>query len=236
MAMKETKIAQGKSGSTVDWAARARALTPMIEAASDRIEKERQVTPDVMAALHDAQLFRMLLPREMGGGEADPVAFMEVIEAISAGDASVGWCLGQGLGCSHAAAFLAPAVATEIFGESNSVLAWGPPSGAKAISVEGGYRVSGRWRFASGSPHATWLGGHSLVCEADGTPRKDDKGRPILRTMLFPKAKAKIYDVWNVLGLRGTGSNDYEVKDLFIPSAYTTWRDSVPDRTHKGPL
>jgi alkylation response protein AidB-like acyl-CoA dehydrogenase len=220
----------------IDWAARARALTATIAAASDRIEKERQVTADIMAALHEARLFHMLLPRELGGGEADPIAFMEVIEAVSAGDASVGWCLGQGLGCTHAAGFLKPEIAKEIFGPANGVLAWGPPSGAKAIKVEGGYRVSGRWRFASGSPHATWLGGHSIVCEADGTPVKDAKGRPVLRTMLFPKAKCTIHDVWNVLGLRGTGSNDYEVKDLFVPAAYTTWRDSVPDRSHDAPL
>ena len=88
--MSEFKTKQHATGTPADWVARARELTPMIEAASDRIERERQVTAEVMAALHDARLFHMLLPREMGGGEADPVAFMEVIEAVSAGDASVG--------------------------------------------------------------------------------------------------------------------------------------------------
>jgi len=219
-----------------DWPSRARALSPSIVVAADRIERERQVPTDIMAALHGARLFHMLLPREIGGGEADPIAFMEVIEAVSAADASVGWCLGQGLGCTHAAGFLAPEIAREIFGPRDAVLAWGPPSGAKAVAVDGGFRVTGRWRFASGSPNATWLGGHSTLCNPDGTPKTDDKGRPVMRTMLFPKSKAVIHDVWNVMGLRGTGSNDYEVKDLFVPAKYTTWRDSPADRTHDGPI
>lgn len=218
------------------WASVARGLAPMIAAAGARIEKERSVTADVMKALHEARLFRLLMPRSIGGSEADPLSYMQVLEEVSAADASTGWCLGQGLGCSLAAAFVDRAVAEEIFDKPDGVLAWGPPNGAKAIKAKGGYRVTGRWRFASGSPHATWLGGHSEVCEADGTPVKDAKGHPVLRTMLFPKSSCEIIKVWDVIGLRGTGSDDYAVKDLFVPDAYTTWRDSAPDRREAGPL
>ncbi len=219
-----------------EWAARARALAPMIAAAGDRIEAERKVPVDVMKALHEAGLFRLLMPRSLGGAEASPLAYMQVLEEVSAADGSTGWCLGQGLGCSLAAAFLDHDIAAEIYDTANGVLAWGPPNGAKAIKVDGGYRVTGRWRFASGSPNCTWYGGHSEVCDADGTPLKDKNDRPIMRTMLFKAEDAEAINVWDVIGLRGTGSDDYAVKDLFIPDAYTTWRDSVPDRREQGPL
>lgn len=218
------------------WAGVARKLAPMISAAGERIETERKVTPEVMKALHEAKLFRLLMPRSIGGCEADPLSYMQVLEEVSAADASTGWCLGQGLGCSLAAAFVDGAIAEEIFDKPDGVLAWGPPNGAKAIKTKGGYRVTGRWRFASGSPNCTWFGGHSEVCEADGTPVKDAKGHPVMRTMLFPAKSCEIIKVWDVIGLRGTGSDDYAVKDLFVPDAYTTWRDSAPDRREAGPL
>jgi alkylation response protein AidB-like acyl-CoA dehydrogenase len=218
------------------WTDIARKIAPLVASESDRIEHERKVPKNVMKALHEANLFRLLMPKSIGGYEADPLSYMQVVEEISAADASAGWCLGQGLGCSLASAFLDKSIASKIFDAPNGILAWGPPNGAKAIKVKNGYRVSGRWRFGSGSPNATWLGGHSAVCEADGSPAKDGKGRPIMRTMLFPKEECQIHKVWDVIGLRGTGSDDYEVKDLFVPEEHTTWRDSLPDRRENGPL
>lgn len=230
----KSKKKQAPATSTEDWIERARALAPLIESESANIEKERRVTDKVQSALQEAGLFHMLVPRSIGGGQADPWSFNQVLEEIAAADASTAWCLGQGIGCTMAAGFLDQKVAAEIFAPGG-VLAWGPPSGAKAIAVDGGYRVSGRWHFASGSPNATWFGGHSVVCEADGTPRKGPDGKPVMRTMLFPASKTTIHKVWDVIGLRGTGSDDYEVKDLFVPEAYTTWRDSQPDRRESGP-
>jgi indole-3-acetate monooxygenase len=221
----------------IDWVVRARALVPQVEAAAERIERERAVPTDIMDALHQAGLFRMLLPRSLGGGEATPLAFMEVLEAIATGDGSTAWCLGQGLGCSLVAAFLDPKVAHEIFDDPKAAVAWGPTNAtAKAVKVEGGYRATGKWRFASGSRRATWLGGHCNVVDADGKPVLNNQGRPVSRTLLFPIAKAKLTDVWQVIGLKGTGSDDYEVNDLFVPDAYTSWRDSKPDRREPGAL
>ncbi len=130
-----------------------------------------------------------------------------------------------------------PKVAREVFGAPDALIAWGPPAGvAKAIAVDGGYRVTGKWRFASGSANATWMGGHSTVFETADKPRRDAKGNAINRTVLFRRELANIKDTWHVIGLRGTSSNDYEVSDLFVPEEYTTWRDSVPDRRESGPL
>jgi len=223
--------------SAVDWIARARALAPSIAAAADRNERDRRIAPEVIAAISDAGLLHMLLPQSLGGGAADFVSYNQVIEEISAADASTGWVLAQTLGSSHAVGFLAPEIAREVFGARNAIVAWGPPAGiAKAVVTEGGYVVTGTWRFASGSANATWLGGHSTVFERDGNPRLDAQGRPVNRTMLFRPDQATILDTWHTIGLRGTASNDYRVADLFVREAYTTWRDLASDRRESGPL
>lgn len=229
-------LARDDQSPAIDWIAQARALAPMIEAAGDRIEAERRILPAIVAALHEAGFFRMLLPVSLGGGAADIVTFNQVIETIAAADASTAWCLAQAAASTHAAGFLDAKIAREVFGPPDGAVAWGPPAGAKAVVVDGGYVVNGRWRFASGSAHCPWLGGHSTVIERDGKTRLDKQARPVLRTMLFRKEKATIHDTWHVIGLRGTGSNDYEVRDLFVPEAYTTWRDLPADRRDDGPL
>jgi len=222
---------------THDWLARATALAPLIEAAGGRTEKERKIPADVLSAMHAARLFHILLPVSLGGGDVDLVTFNEVVETLAAADASPAWCLAQAAVTSHAAGFLEPKIAREVFGASDALVAWGPPAGiAKALAVDGGYRVTGKWRFASGSANATWMGGHSTVFEASDKPRRDAGGNPINRTMLFRRERAHIGDTWHVLGLRGTASHDYEVTDLFVPEEYTTWRDSAADRRESGPL
>jgi alkylation response protein AidB-like acyl-CoA dehydrogenase len=107
---------------------------------------------------------------------------------------------------------------------------------AKAIAVEGGHRVSGSWSFASGIKHAQWLGCHCLIYEADGTPRLAADGTQAERTMLFPKSSARLKDMWNVIGLKGTGSDNYTIDDLFVPAAFSFTRESAADRREGGPL
>jgi alkylation response protein AidB-like acyl-CoA dehydrogenase len=217
---------------------RAHTLAPLIAGAAEAIETERAIPEPVLAALHEARLFRMLLPRSCDGEEVEPATFFLVMEQIAMADASVGWCVSQGSGVSMAAAYLEPQVARELFGDARAVVATGAPSAsAKAITVDGGYRVSGHWRFASGSRHSQWLGGHSTVCERDGRPRLGPDGKPLAqRTMLFSKSSARVTDVWQVMGLRGTGSDDYAVEDLFVPEAYSFTREDDADRRELGPL
>ena len=219
-----------------DWIARAQHLQGMIAEAADQTEAEGKVPANVMGALHDAELFRMALPRSIGGGEASPLVLMQAVEAIAQSDASTAWCVGQGTGCTWGSAYVSHEVCKDIFGSPDAILAWGPPAKALAVPVEGGYRVTGEWRFGSGSRNATWLGGHSRVCDENGNHLSDDSGKPRMRTMLFPKSSAEMIDVWQVMGLKGTGSDNYKVVDLFIPEEYTTWRDSQPDRVEMGPL
>jgi indole-3-acetate monooxygenase len=219
-----------------DWIARARELAPLIEAAAGRTEAERKIPPDVLAAMQEAGLFHILLPASLGGGAVDLVTFNRVVEAVATADASPAWCLAQAVASSHTAGFLHPHIAQEVFGARDALVAWGPPAGiAKAVAVDGGYRVTGKWRFASGSANATWMGGHSTIFDAD-KPRRDAKGHPVNRTVLFRKEQATIKDTWRVIGLRGTSSNDYEVGDLLVHEDYATWRNSPSDRRENGPL
>jgi alkylation response protein AidB-like acyl-CoA dehydrogenase len=216
---------------------RVQALAPQIAACADQIERERRLPSALLAALIDAGLFRLLLPRSLDGAEVDPVTFVRVIEAVSSADASTAWCLCQTAGCSMVAAYLRPDVAREIFGrDPRAILAWGPGSEARAIAVDGGYRITGTWNFASGVRHATWLGGYCPIGAPDGTLRRGEDGTPVGRTMLFPATSATMLDVWHVIGLKGTGSDSFSVSDLFVPDEHSVARDDPSERRHSGPL
>src|ERR1700758_2491816 len=108
-----------------DHIARARTLTPLLAAAAPRIDAARELPRDVLDAMHAASMFRLLVPRSLGGSELDPVTYVQCVEAIAAGDASVAWCMNQGSGCSMSAGYLQPDVACEVFGGERDVLAWG---------------------------------------------------------------------------------------------------------------
>ena len=224
-----------KANEEIDYVERACALAPEIEARADQIEQERRLPEPVLAALFEAGLFRLLLPRSLDGGEVDPVTFARVMEEIAKADASTAWCLCQAAGCSMSAAYLSHDVAMEIFGrDRRAVLAWGPGPGARAIAVDGGYRVTGTWSFASGGRHATWLGAHCPISEPDGSSRRTPNGKLVERTMLFPAASATFVDVWHVSGLKGTGSDAYTVDDLFVPHDHSISRDDPAERRQPG--
>jgi alkylation response protein AidB-like acyl-CoA dehydrogenase len=218
--------------------ARARDLVRLLDRAGDRIERERCIPDDVLDVLHDARLFRLLIPRALDGEEVEPATHFQVVEALAQGDASVAWCVGQASGVSMAAAYLKPEVARTVFGDRRAVAASGPNNPkATAVACDGGYRVSGEWTFASGSRHSAWLCGHSTVYEADGQQRRGPDGKPLAQvTMLFPKSSAVVTDVWDVMGLQGTGSDNFAVKDLFVPADYSFLRESDTDRREQGAL
>ena len=224
-----------KANEEIDYVERACALAPEIEARADQIEQDRRLPEPVLAALFEAGLFRLLLPRSLDGGEVDPVTFARVMEEIAKADASTAWCLCQAAGCSMSAAYLSHDVAMEIFGrDRRAVLAWGPGPGARAIAVDGGYRVTGTWSFASGGRHATWLGAHCPISEPDGSSRRTPNGKLVERTMLFHAASATFVDVWHVSGLKGTGSDAYTVDDLFVPHDHSISRDDPAERRQPG--
>ncbi len=220
-----------------DHLARVRRIAATIEAEAGASERSLRLTPTLQAALHREGLFRLLLPRSFGGFETDPPTFFQVIEAVAKHDASTAWCLCQGNGCAMSAAFLDPGIAQEVWGrDPEAVLAWGPGARSEAIVEADGYRLTGRWAFVSGGRHATWLGGHASVIEADGSPRRDADGEIVVRTLLLPAGAATWTDAWDVIGLRATGSDSYEVKDLFVRHDHSFIRDDPAERRHQAPL
>jgi alkylation response protein AidB-like acyl-CoA dehydrogenase len=216
---------------------RAEAVQPAVSAASDEIESARRLPPSLLDKLHEAGLFRLLLPRSSNGIETDPVTFFHVMETIARADASTAWCLSQAGGCAMAAAYLDLPVAHAIFGnDPRAVLAWGPGPRVKAIECDGGYRVTGVWSFASGGRHATWLGAHCPIYAADGTPKRDAGGEQQERTMLVRTEDVVWTDIWNTVGLRGTASDQFELNDFFVRSDHSITRAFEQECRESGPL
>ncbi len=216
---------------------RADAVRSAVSAASDEIESTRRLPPALLEKLHGAGLFRLLLPRSANGIETDPVTFFHVIETIARADGSTAWCLSQAGGCSMAAAYLDVPVAHEIFGnDPRAVLAWGPGPKVRAIESEGGYRVTGVWSFASGGRHATWLGAHCPIFQADGAPRLEEDGSQQERTMLVSAESVKWTDIWSTVGLRGTASDQFALNDFFVRSDHSITREFDRECREGGPL
>ena len=214
---------------------RARALFPLISREADEIERTRRLTPAVTSALIENDLYRALLPQSFGGAEAPLQMFMQMQEEIAKADASTAWCLGQCSVCAMTAAYLDRDAAEAIFNTPPGILAWGAIA-HEVQAVPGGYKASARWDFASGSRQASWLGAHVRVVEADGSPRKKKDGSPEIRTILFPIASATMYDVWDVIGLKGTGTDSYSVENLFVPEKFAALRDDPSALRETGPL
>jgi alkylation response protein AidB-like acyl-CoA dehydrogenase len=217
-------------------AARARALARLIAAQADAVEGGRRLTEPVLDALHEARLFRMLYPRSVGGDEVEPAAYIEAVAELARADGSVGWCVSIANSIGLFAPYLEPEAAHTVFGDPRATCAWGPPNDCQGIAVPGGYRVTGRWDFASGCRHASWMGAHGTVVEPDGSLRLNNFGQPTVRTWLFPVEQANLLDNWNPIGLRGTASESYTVEDLFVPEEFTGTREDPSLRREPGAL
>jgi len=216
---------------------RAEGLRPAVAAASNEIEDARRLPPALLDKLHEAELFRLLLPRSSDGIETDPVTFFHVIETIARDDASTAWCLSQAGGCAMSAAYLDLPVARAIFGDNpRAVLAWGPGPRVKAVECEGGYRITGAWSFNSGGRHATWLGAHCPIYQADGSPKRDTNGEQQERTMLVRAEDVQWTDIWNTVGLRGTASDQFALDDYFVRADHSITRDFDKECRENGPL
>jgi alkylation response protein AidB-like acyl-CoA dehydrogenase len=212
-----------------------RAILPLVRASGDEAERERRLPRRVVRAMAEAGITRMLAPRAVGGLEIDPITQLDVIEQLAHAESSAGWNAQVYSSCGHVTGFLAPEVGEEIFGRNPNAIMSGTlaaPYGRASV-VDGGYRVSGRWPYGSGCQDADWLGFTTGVYEGD-RPRLDADGLPEQRIVIVPATSAIIHDTWHVGGLRGTGSHDVEIQDVFVPAAWTMWWTDAP--FHSGPL
>ncbi len=186
-----------------------------IMAERDRIEAARRLPEDLARDLARAGFFRIFLPAAYGGLDLAPVAALEVFEELAQSDASVAWCVWNG-NTHWTAAQLTPEAARTIHADPAVITANSTRASGQAQVVAGGYRVSGRWSLVSGCELAAWM---VLLCvvHEDARPRLTPAGAPDIRFMLLPASVCEIIDTWTVGGLRGTGSHDVVVRDVFVP-------------------
>ncbi len=209
-----TSTESGRAGS-----ADFQAILSRIADASETIDRERQMPEDLIDAMVEQGLFRLLVPRSVGGGEIDFLDYLAMAQAVAAADGSMGWCFSQNNILGTMASLMPESLAQEIWSDPRSILCNGPPQHTDIVEMDGGYSLTGRWNFSSGSRHATWAVAAARV------------GGVGTLTLLFPKEKAVFIDTWQVSGLRGTGSFSFEVKDLFVPKGHTFIESRDP---HEG--
>jgi alkylation response protein AidB-like acyl-CoA dehydrogenase len=200
----------------------ARSLAPRIRARADEIEAARQLPRDLVLDIANAGLFKVGVSEAEGGHGADILTTLRVIEEIARADGSTGWCVAMGINTFRQSAQFAPEIRRKIFhSDPIGVSAGSANPRGRAIAAPGGYRVTGHWFFASGCMHSSVLHGACKVFDGDA-PRLRPNGDQEIRICYFcPKSGARILDTWNVSGMRGTGSHDIEVDDLFVPEEHT---------------
>ena len=201
---------------TDDVVATAASLAPLITAASEEGEARRCTPPRVVEALAAAGLLQMFLPHAIGGRELPPLVAFRAIEEVSKADGSVGWCTMIATVLSLFTGWLDADVARAVVGTPADLRVAGSlrPQG-EASETNGGYRISGRWNFASGVTYADWLYCTCRIMDGS-TPRVSAAGVPLTRAAWIPASVARIDDTWSVVGLRGTGSHDFIVDDVFV--------------------
>jgi indole-3-acetate monooxygenase len=198
----------------------AAALAPRIRAHADENERERRLAPAVVEALHEAGLFRAMLPEHFGGAGLDIAQAIPLFEEVAAADGSTGWNLAIGAGSLSFALMLDDDAAIEEILKTPRALVAGSvnPMALRVLPADGGYRVRGRLQYASGVLQSNWLVAGGLVFDGD-SPRFTTSGAPVLRGAFFPTGEAQVLDTWRVNGLSGTGSHDVEVAEVFVPAA-----------------
>jgi indole-3-acetate monooxygenase len=216
----------------------AQRIAPVIREHNEEAERERRLSPPVLAALHEAGLLRMCTPRSLGGLEVDPITRAVVIEEISGYDSAAGWTLANPLDWAYLCARLPDEGAEEIYGRgANVVIAaqFGRPM--QAAPTQGGYRITGRAPFVSNCHDANWIATSAMVMASDQT-RPGGEGEPELVMVYLPRENCQVIDTWYVMGMRGTGSNDVTVTDVFVPATRTfpIVPEFTPGSHYQGPL
>lgn len=198
-----------------DVVARARELVPFLRKQASVHREARRVTPDTINVLKEAGLLRVLQPRRYGGYEMNPSVFAEVQITLASGDPSTGFIYGVLSVHSFHLGFYDEQAALDVWEKDPDVLIASPyaPFG-RAVEVQGGYRLTGRWPFSSGCDNCDW----NLLGGVIDTPEDADAPlMPRMKSFLVPRSDMKVIDTWNVIGLQGTGSKDIQVEDIFVP-------------------
>ena len=207
----------------------AMAIQPELRSHRDQIEAEQRFPAELVGQMKEAGFYRMVVPRSLGGLQVDPITYTRVVELLAEGVGSVGWNLANNTILQLVLLGMPDDGIAEIYGGGKGTTGAGTAvqGGGTAIAVPGGYRVSGRWSFGSGGQEAAWMLGSFQILD-DGVPRKREDGGVFWRGV-FPKAETvTVPDSWDVTGLRGTGSFDWTVDDVFLPERRTMIHAGIP--------
>ena len=215
---------------TADPIAAAYALQPLVREAADEAERERRLPARVAEAMAKAGLYRVGAIRAVGGGQHDPATQIQVIEAISEADGSAGWNLMIGIETFGLLTLGLPASA-DLFTDPATILAGSTAAVGRAEAVDGGFRVSGHWQFASGVHNCHYFSALSAIHD-DGRPREG----VLPCFMIAPRAEIEILDTWKVGGLRGSGSHDVRLEDVFVPTAHVAGFGERRDLEDEAPI
>ena len=208
-------------------AARVRALSETVARDRASFDVEGRLPDALFSELASLGLFRLWLPKALGGLELSALEFMDVVEAAAALDGTIGWLVGNGGGMSRIGAFLPTETAEEIFADPETFVVSATGAAGRAVRVDGGYRVTGRWPFGSGASHATWF---TPLCAVE----RDGQVTEELIFVTAPRADVVVHDNWHVSGLRATGSVDFELQDLMIEDRFV--HAFQPEPTQRGTL
>jgi indole-3-acetate monooxygenase len=197
----------------------ARDMAPAVSEYGRRVDEERRLPQELVTRFLEAGFFHALLPRDLGGRGVDPINAARIVEEIARGDASAGWCIMIAAQNCSFAGFIPKEDALTIWGNGGIAAGTARPIG-RAVAVEGGYDVSGRWPFASGSSHATWFSAECKLYDGDEL-RRDGDGNERTKMLFVPASEVTVHDTWDTtwdtLGLRGTASNDFSIEHAFVP-------------------
>jgi indole-3-acetate monooxygenase len=208
----------------------AAALQPALRDYHDEIEREQRLPQALVAQLRAAGFYKMVIPRALGGLQVDPLTYLRVVELLAEGAGSVGWNLANNSIGQLVTLGLPDDGVHEIYSRGADTIIAGTavPGGGQAVPVAGGYRVSGRWQFGSGCQESAWMLGSFQILD-DGQPRRRPDGGSLYWRGVFPRTEAEIVPgSWDVAGLRGTGSFDWTVEDVFLPERRTMPQVGIP--------
>ena len=205
-------------------------LKPMLRRYQEEIEREQRLPKPLVEQMREAGFYRMVIPRALGGLQLDPLSYLRVVELLAEGVGSVGWNVANNGIAQLVTLGLPDEGVREIHGETAPSIIAGTAvqGGGQAVPVPGGYRVTGRWTFGSGCQESAWMLGSFQILDND-QPRRGPDGKPLYWRGVFPRDEAEMVPgSWDVAGLRGTGSFDWTVKDVFLPERRTMVHAGVP--------
>jgi len=208
----------------------AAALGPAIRGYQEEIEREQRLPKALVEQFHAAGFYSLVIPRALGGRQADPLTYLRVVELLSEASGSVGWNLANNSIGQLVTLGLPDEGVQEIYGQAADTVIAGTAvqGGGRAVPVDGGYRVTGRWRFGSGCQESAWMLGSFQIFDGDQLRRSPDGTSSYWRGV-FARSEAQVVDgSWDVSGLRGTGSFDWTVEDVFLPERRTMVHAGIP--------